>query len=294
MRRRAFTLVELLVVLAVIAALAVLVAVVLPGFQQRSRASKGAQAIQGWLRYAAGRAVYEQAPRGLRFNLEQSAVGLVARSCQYIEKPDDLASPALSIAWTGAGPNPPLDALLTFPYQIASASDHVEPGDYLELFGGGQVRLITSAAASSPTQIKLGFQTPPLYTPLPANQVTVVGQYRIQRKPRPAQIEPVTLPRDVVVDLSATTVKNPLPQGLYSPPVVYDAGGAPLYFDILFSPSGLVFDASGRAAVLWVRLLQDNGSTEFDNNPTILAVYTQGGLAAAYDPFPGDTYRNVK
>src|SRR5262245_7743972 len=100
-QRLAFTLVELLVVLAIIAMLGALLAFVLPGFTDRTRAANGAQALEQALKYARQRAKFEQAPRGIRLTFEPRDVTVpvpaaktilqlpVIVQYQYIEKPED-------------------------------------------------------------------------------------------------------------------------------------------------------------------------------------------------------------
>src|SRR5438067_973411 len=64
--RSAFTLVEMLVVIAVIVALLSLVAAVAPRFGERQRPSRGAGQVQSWLNLAKQRALRDQRPRGIR------------------------------------------------------------------------------------------------------------------------------------------------------------------------------------------------------------------------------------
>jgi prepilin-type N-terminal cleavage/methylation domain-containing protein len=61
-----FTLVELLVVIALIAILASLTVAFLPNAVNSERESRAATLLQGWLNVAKQRAVRDQAPRGLR------------------------------------------------------------------------------------------------------------------------------------------------------------------------------------------------------------------------------------
>ncbi|MCS6851892.1 MAG: type II secretion system GspH family protein, partial [Gemmataceae bacterium] len=144
-RRQAMTLIELLVVLAVLATLGGLLAFVFPTFRERSRAAKGAQALQTWLNYARGRAALEQRPMGLRFNLTgqkyQTASGeqllAIVRECQYVEQPDDYRGAALF-----PDPSNPADATLVQvggPTPTDFSSGDVLVGDVLEVLDSGTV-----------------------------------------------------------------------------------------------------------------------------------------------------------
>ena len=64
--RSAFTLIEMLVVLAIMTALLSLVALVAPRFGERQRPSRGAGQLQSWLNLAKNRALRDQRPRGIR------------------------------------------------------------------------------------------------------------------------------------------------------------------------------------------------------------------------------------
>jgi type II secretory pathway pseudopilin PulG len=174
----------------------------------------------------------------------------------------------------------------------------VQPGDYLELYGGGSVHQITSVTAYTIPNL---LPSPPYANPpfpnqqyvgvlglatAPANDVAVPGtsQYRIIRAPRPLRGEPdLPLPQGVVIDLSTNfTYGNPLPID----PVTGN-------IDLLFSPSGAIV---GRAQgsdriILWVR--DSTQASIFDGKPSLVTVYGRTGFIAAQpvDPTGGNPYR---
>lgn len=307
--RKAFTLVEMLVVLGIIAALGAMLAFALPGFIDRSRAANGASAIQGWLNYQRQRAQYEQAPRGLRFYVElldptDPLSPPVVQRAQAIEQPDD---------WTGgleADP-PPVDRLSPVPLlpdpnqeivklKILGPTDFgfrdaIKVGDYFELNGTGQVHRIVGMSATPNPVNPAAIDRIHLETPGLPNAITnPCRNYRIMRQPVVAGDEPMNLPTRVYIDLAvyathsaAFTAKNAPP-----PKVVTDVAGGK-YFDVLFSPSGQVLDQRGAMMILWVRMDEPN-ATEFDYNPTLLVVSTNSGAVAAYEPVKGAPLSKVK
>jgi len=301
-KRDAFTLVEMLIVLAIVALLAALIAFTLPGFQERSRAAKGGAAIQGWLNYARQRAQYEQAPRGMRFWVQESVEysGLtptfnVVYKAQYLEKPDDFHVSDKSIS---AGNRLNADDLTSVRIHEAAnpntgfhvGDGTVEKGDYLELLGTGQVYRIFDIRPSDtnfPTILDQLVLDP--NGPLPEKITTPIKDYRIIRRPRVAGDEPLTLPENVVIDITSATTYQA--SGYYLPNV--PAGQT--YFDILFAPSGNVLDYDRDKIVLWVRVEDDDTGSEFLKNPTLLVVYANTGAVAAYAPATAaDPYASIQ
>lgn len=290
-RRSAFTLTELLVVIVLIALLAGLLAFVMPGFRERSRAAKGGQAVQGWLNYARGRALYEQAPRGVRFMLSQNALtgGLAVATCEYLEKPDDFRSGQLQ-SFNGSASEFVVSKDL---------SAVVEPGDYLELIGVGQPRVIRQLKPSNPA-LPAVLDVVELLSPMPNTINVATKDFRIQRGARVAGEEAIKLPDGIIVDVAMNFkyavvlhADQPALTDPLLPRIVVDAANVPQYFDILFAPSGQVLSYGGPKIVLWVRT--ERGPTEFDGNPTLVAVQVNTGSVIAVDPVPGpNPYAKIK
>src|SRR5207247_7600319 len=116
-QHRGFTLVEMLVVIAVMVALLGLVAAVAPRFNERQRPSKGAGQLQSWLNLAKNRALRDQRPRGLRLpSVTGTTVGTYSftyiKELQFIELPEVFTGGTLEIPdhnLYGPGLQPPAD-----------------------------------------------------------------------------------------------------------------------------------------------------------------------------------------
>jgi prepilin-type N-terminal cleavage/methylation domain-containing protein len=299
-KRDAFTLVEMLIVLAIIAALAALVAFTFPSFQERSRAAKGGQALQAWLNYARQRALMEQAPRGLRFMISPSALtgGFVVRECQYLEQPDDYTGGTLLFEHdpSPGAANPPTKVKLTGGGDLAA----IEKGDYLEIYGTGQVHVITGIDPSIGTLFFASSPLPPSRT-LDVGQTEFTTHFRIMRRPRVTGDEPLKLPEEVVVDYPLyAKYENPAGKNLnafFPPRVPNDT--SPQYFDILFAPNGALIGSAGAMTILWVRTEKTENDAaspppEFRNNPTLIVVYAHSGAVAAFDPVAGNVYAKIQ
>ena len=94
----------------------------------------------------------------------------------------------------------------------------------------------------------------------------------------------------MVIDLSTNgTFGNPLP------PLQPVAGGG-AYVDVLFSPSGAVITPglTTNYMAFFVRLPDPNNpNNAFYGTPSVIAVWSQSGLVAAYNPTPGNPYVDV-
>ncbi len=294
-KRAAFTLTELLVVLALIALLGALLAFVMPSFRDRSRAAKGGQAVQGWVSYARQRAMYEQAPRGVRFMFAPATLAggttLGVVECQYLEQPDDYIGGPLTM--------PNTSVLNEVKVNGANFSDgSVEPGDSLEILGNGLIHHINSTPLginggiqpSDPVNFPNVFDKLILDSNLPNAINSPITNYRIIRKPRVTGDESMKLPNGIIIDLNLTFTGPPGGTGYLNwggfVPSTLQFTNLPLktqgYFDVMFAPSGTLLETGGSKLILWVRT--QDGVNEFDGNPTLIVVYTGSGTVAAYDP----------
>jgi prepilin-type N-terminal cleavage/methylation domain-containing protein len=283
-RRAAFTLVELMVVLAIILFLTALLVAFLPAVYSQNAESQGAVNLQGWLNIARQKAIRNQNPYGLRLWVNsQNLATLQVVECQYIEQPDDFTSQTATISAL----IPPYNTVnftgidLTGGMGGNASLYPVQPNDYLEVLGTGLMHQVIGV--SSPTTLIIA--TP---LPFPLNAAT---NFRIMRQARVIGSETLPLPDGVVVDLQTnTTYNNPLPTFQYVPPQP-NATGA--YVDVLFSPAGSLLGVSQGYLAFWVRQpdLSAVGSPTnvFSGSPTIIAVFAQTGLVGAYPPVPGAT-----
>jgi prepilin-type N-terminal cleavage/methylation domain-containing protein len=306
--RRGFTLVELLVVMAIIALLAAIVIAMLPSLASQSAEAQGAANLQGWLNIARQKAVRNQQPFGLRLWITNSTDNtqmnyLWVTECSYIEQPDDFTGGPNANAQAGTGsitvPNGPPYNIVTFSNDVdltggLGVADPtlwpIQPGDYFEVLGSGLMHQITNINPPA-NQITLNTGTLQIVSP--------TSNWRILRAPRVIGEERLALPSDVVIDLTTNNV-NP---GSCPLTVQSQAGTAGGWVDILFSPSGSVLKPSTAQSFvpLWVRLPDTSSapgaspSNAFAGTPTIIAVWGQGGLVGAYPPVPtGTPYQDIR
>jgi prepilin-type N-terminal cleavage/methylation domain-containing protein len=281
--RRAFTLVELLIVMALILLLAALAVVFYPDLSTSERARRGALNIQGWMLIAKQRAKRDGLPTGLRF-LTYSTMAPTGRNCTfcnqivYIQQPPDFAVGRCTA--TSAPDVTPMTATLNTNVQASQYSQtgaedefDIQNGDYFELYGGGFVRQILSVSVTtspSPsstltmlynnplagsTQLSmpmLGSTTSPS---VPATSPTNAGpNYRVIRQPRELPGEPVlTLPNNVAIDLTSPGspvggVAGVTIQAWSNPPVRTSLNPTSTfqYKEIVFSPTGAVIGSGNQ------------------------------------------------
>jgi prepilin-type N-terminal cleavage/methylation domain-containing protein len=307
--RRAFTLVELLVVIAVIVALLGLVAAVAPRFGERQRPSRGAMQLQSWLNLAKQRALRDQRPRGIRL---PPLIGVPAEASyitevQFIELPEIFTGGQLWVPDPRlSAVRPPVPAnLYQFVYlegvELGGPSN--PPFDLYDILDPGvdagygpetdRVRRIVKINWLTPTSCSIVLDRPLRDVPdvmHPPPPPAPTESYRILRKNRPMPGEPVlTLPKDVGIDVSRAATINPmtnLPDWYrLFPPTGNSLQPGP--FDILFDPSGRVIGPEstlGSRICLWVRdISKDFGPTQMpDGDNTLITIYTRTGQISAH------------
>lgn len=299
-RSAGFTLVELLVVMLLILVLATLVVAFAPKLAERQKVPRGADLLQGWLLIAKQRAKRDQLPTGIRFQPDPDNPNLY-RELQYIQKPDDLTIGQIIYNPIVLGKGPFILTLKagtgSFLGGYKSTDDRslwpVQPGDYVELKGGGLVHRITDVKAS-----QLTLASDPRYPILTYPIITPTADYRIIRAPRPLVGEAnLDLPKDIAVQGNI----------LGPPAITYgsippQASSPPVPFDILFSPAGPVVGSAvssnvpgvgSEAVIFWVRdatldpsPLDESKSGE----PLLVTVYVKTGLIAVHPVSPAPDY----
>jgi prepilin-type N-terminal cleavage/methylation domain-containing protein len=311
-RRGAYTLIELLVAIAIILALAALAAAFLPRVNGNQNLIRSMDQLEQWLLTAKMRAKRDGLATGLRFNPDPNNPGMFSE-VQYIQQPEPLSGGWISATATpnskpyGSG-TPPLylnggillsasNGTVTF-YNVDFYNGQstvptdwlVQPGDFLEVQGGSlyYIGAVVPPPSGQPaTQLALGptNPSPPPYTHPNAYEqsLTIAApttNYRIFRQPRLLTGEaPLELPHNFVVDGSNSALFN-IP--LRSVP------GAPYggYEEILFAPSGAVTGHGASNGKIYVAV-HEVGQTDL-NLYGIIAVQTRTGFIGAYNVAPGN------
>ena len=194
-RRPGFTLVELLVVIALFVLLLAMGAAVFPSLANSQKVVRSADRLSGWLLIAKARAKRDGAPRGLRVYLTQPDPANPARfeatECQYVEaplpwNPNPTRNPAggrvvfVQLVHRDNTTTPPTDTVPHDGYRLcyfvgtnddlAEFDQRVRPGDHLYLPEYGSSHRILNIQGTGNMN---GSGTPPLVgLPSPANQVT--------------------------------------------------------------------------------------------------------------------------
>lgn len=302
-KRRAFTLVELLVVLGIILLMAALGVAFVPRASERQKTSRGADQLQGWLLIAKQWAKKDRIPTGIRllpgqtYPSKAAANSAFITDLQYIQQPADFYQQGTSIAAEtrviGGNSFPVVRGYYTanntgfdfFGGLGAGGSSlwPVQVGDYLEIKNGGPVFRIIGVIADPLANP----QTPNLGNILVISRAadSAVGglglstmEYRIFRAPRPLQGEsPLQLPSEVAIDATTNLAfGNPLPTNPSSG-----------HTDILFAPNGSVIGAGTTTdkIVLWIRDVTLDANLPGDQ--TLVTVYTRTGFIAAHPVFQG-------
>lgn len=266
-KRGGWTLIEIVVVLALIAVLATLAIAISPRLLEQAKAAHGAGQLQGWLLVARQLAQRDHTPTGLR--MEVDSQGYVRRLA-YIQQPDDF--PAWGPCRGSSGQNPlRFDPPTDFVGGPTANPDQflVQPGDYLELNGGGPVHQIQAVRDRTALDLVV--------------PGTFLGTHtwRILRQPRLLIGEqPLPLPVDVAIDLNPGRSQG-VPVRLVPPPSGSSAPPTP-FWEILFAPSGAVIGKGtvGAKIFLWVRDV--SFEDPYEAEPTILAVQVRTGFISAH------------
>ncbi len=296
--RRGFTLVELMVVMAIILAVAALAAAFAPRVTDSTNLTRSVDQLEQWLLTAKMRAKRDGLATGLRFLSAPGDAAGTFSQFQYIQQPDPLGGGSLSTT-QGSGsvlysPGPPpvylnggilagaTGGLVTFANvdfalgggaaYIASNQGLVQPGDYLEVRDGGVylIAAVVPPAASQPANtLKLSGTAYDIALTI----TTPTTNYRILRQPRLLEGEPVLqMPGNFAVDNNAGFGNI--------------QAGPSGNIEILFSPSGAVVGTNaGNGKILM--MVYDTTQTYDANKAGIVAVQSRTGFIGAYTVAPG-------
>lgn len=259
-QRPGFTLMELLVAISILLLMTAIAVLIVPNSLARQRASEGASQFQGWLLIAQQRAMRDQAPRGLRLNINSGTQFVT--DLQYIEEPGDFAGGQIT-AFTGTQVT---FQNVDFTGGFSTQNQYpVQPGDYLIIKEGGTPYQITGVTATTLTL----FSTP--------SQVdTPTSQYRILRQARiVAGEDTLQLPQDVAIDLGLSQAGSQ---------AINTAGATSI--DVMFGKKGGVIGwaAGYDKVVFWVRdttLGAGPPASAFEGDQTLIAIYSRtNGIAS--------------
>jgi hypothetical protein len=273
----------MLVVLAIMLLLAVLAIGLVPRFQERQRASQGIDHVQQWFAVARQWAKRDRIPTGIRLqpNLTtNSPNALFVVDMQYIQQPDDFDPPG-SVLSPGANNTVTVSGADFFGGQPNSQQLwQVQPGDYLEIQGGGLVHQIQSVSSSQGNGIGdtlsfVGGSTIPSFSP--------TTQYRVIRQPRVLAGEPaLQMPQNVAIDLTTNQTYVGVGGGGIPTGMITNLGTSGQPIDILFSPSGEVIGplAGSNTICLWVRDITLDAAAPGEQ--MLVCIYCRTGFIAAH------------
>jgi prepilin-type N-terminal cleavage/methylation domain-containing protein len=280
-RRQGFTLVELIVVIAIILLIAALAAAFAPRVNDSTNLTRAIDNLEQWLLTAKMRAKRDGVATGVRFIPDpNNPTSAIYYQLQYIQQPDPLSG---TPGPNGATLVRTINGIVVFSGvdftqgNAPSSEWLVQPGDYLEVHGGGVYYI---GAVANGFELVLGPGNRPTAYDSSLNITIPTSNFRILRQPRILIGEqPLTLPNNYAVNF------NTLP-GTSS--AGSNVGQAPNGFhEIMFSPTGAVVGANAHNGRLLLSVY-DQTMTPFDiNRVGIVAVQCRTGFIGAYSAAPG-------
>jgi prepilin-type N-terminal cleavage/methylation domain-containing protein len=280
--RRAFTLIEMLVVLTLILLLAAIAVAFVPRMAERQKTGRAADQLMGWLVTARQWAARDSIPTGVR--IQPNPTTSYGSQLQYIQQPQPFYAGQNSYVYTQTAANNQVgvhfanNTPINFYDGLGAGIDPtmwlVQPGtDYLEMGKGGPVYEITSIVNNG-NGLMLSRALP--------NSVSQQTDYQIFRSPRVLAGETtLSLPQDTAIDLTMNKT--------YGNSAWLQTSGTG-NIDILFSPGGGLIGIGPLSdkVALWVRDVTQDPTTPGDQ--TIVVVYVRTGFVAAH---PVDTSVNA-
>jgi prepilin-type N-terminal cleavage/methylation domain-containing protein len=297
-RRSGFTLVEMLVVIAIILALAALAAAFMPRVNENQRMTRAVDNLEQWLLTAKMRAKRDGLATGIRFVQTEGDAPLTFSQVQYIQQPDPLSGGW----WTAAGPVGGVLSSAGLGTVTFANVDFtlgglplnqwlVQPGDYLEIRDGGVYQI---GAVTGPNTLTLAYAaTAGSYDASLTIAAPGTTNYRILRQPRILiGEEPLSLPNNYAVDMRIIPGPIPLtPPGILPNTIIPNNTTIPWSnvlvgpsgnYEILFSPSGAVVGSNAGNGTIFLTVY-DMTMNPFDmNNVGIIGVQCRTGFMGAY------------
>lgn len=323
-RRKAFTLIEMLVVIAIMLALAALAAAFAPRVSDNQRMTRAVDNLEQWLLTAKMRAKRDGLSTGIRFVQAQGDVVGTYSQFQYIQQPPPLTG---GVCLGGPPmPIPPLPGVYSYTNPTTLAVNYytgalltsaaagivnfdpgsvdftlggtpypnqwlVQAGDYLEINGGGvyQIGAPVTAPLNPANTLQLAYAAVPLSYDqallIPASTPTT--NFRIIRQPRLLiGEEPLTLPNNYAANFNAIPGYLPATMGSN---VQLGANG--IYPEILFSPTGAVVGTNAGNSTIIISVWDTTMETLDPNRVGVVGIQSRSGFIGAYsislglDPF---------
>jgi prepilin-type N-terminal cleavage/methylation domain-containing protein len=277
--RDAFTLIEIVVAMAIIVTLAAVTALFLPDILRNDKVVQGANLVQSMLLVARQHAIRDQVPFGVRFYMQTDPVVTTRTICTemaYVEQPSNWVVPGDTISsvstTSGAGVvtvtsgdfSGGLAAAVTSGAAVVEEFP-VQTGDYFSINPSGNVTWITGVSQTTTTPSSSPYNQLSVLNTSNLGATPVGSSYAIIRGPRRVPGEDsVKLPSDIVIlsgDSTFITAPVPgcqnIPQRTVTPTVNSVANTASTFFEVVFGTNGSVVGADsastpGNLIKIWV------------------------------------------
>lgn len=283
--RRAFTLLELLVVMGIMIFVAALFAAYYPRTSLKISTDRAASDLQGYLAQARSMAKRDQIPTGLRL----LSVGGIVTQMQWIQGAEDWKfdqTGQVQVAVTMSGTTPTLYRCSAAPGSpvVFNENNAVQVGDFASFYSGPARRIIAVTATTFDMYIGPG----PNYGEFPNYSPT--ANYIIKRGAR-------AKPSEKLLDLPAGTCIDLNPNAWYSDPL--PSSPVANAVDILFDPKGGAY-LPGNHLRLWVRDASLGAAWvgfTFPGNQSLVSIIARSGLVASHpvnetiDPLDATRYQ---
>jgi prepilin-type N-terminal cleavage/methylation domain-containing protein len=289
--RSGFTLVELLVALAIIIILSTLALLVIPSTSANNAVGHGADQVSAWLVGARNRALRDKAGRGVHL-LVDSSTGYVT-GMELVEQPEPFrpVDGTGGICYLVIPPGTAMNGYKTNQVVIQNNTnndDAIRRDDLLRInFSGtdAQVYRITNIQNNTPAG-STTITVAPDSDEVPRfnnNQMITTRNYTFLRRWRPLSGEtPFQFPKGTLIDLSSSYSL------LTGSDLANDTTGGPV---ILFSKAGPIQDNNGGKIILGVRRPDEGNPANNDGEPILIVIYTRTGSVAQHPWDPTDHFR---